>query len=96
MRGWGDAGFVFPIRQWQMDPSDPMSMGRDEALPAHMIVCTGDYQVPNFTSDALLSIQPQDTSFVVDPTTADYDPHVCLHREDAGIAGLRAWIEGLQ
>lgn len=81
--------------QWQMDPSDPMSVGRDEALPTHMIVCTGDWQVPNFTSDALLAIQPQSTSFVVDPSTDDYDPHACLHREDAGIAGLADWLAGL-
>jgi hypothetical protein len=96
---WGHIDRMHPavqLFQWQMDPSDPMSVAQDELLPTHMIVCTGDYQVPNFTSDALLSLLPQDTSYVVDPATDDYDPHVCMHREDAGIAGFREWLLGLR
>ena len=52
---WGNLDRLHPMMtlfQWTMDPSDPMSVARDEHLPATLLI-GGDYQVLNFTSHAL-------------------------------------------
>lgn len=83
---------VIGLFQWTMDPSDPMSLARYETLPSWMILCTGDHQVPNFTSEALAEALPDVTLRVVDPTTEDYDPHQCMHREAEGEDVWRDWL----
>lgn len=83
---------VVGLFQWIMDPSDPMAVARDEALPLELLVCTGDHQVPNFTSEALGEALPDVQIDRVDPTSDDYDPHVCLHRESAAQAVLDGWL----
>ena len=92
---WGNVDRMHPVVQlfqWQMDASDPMSVARDIRLPVRMIVCTGDLQVPNFTSEALLEAMPDASAYTVAPTSTDYDPHVCLHREVPGRDGLAEWL----
>jgi hypothetical protein len=83
---------VITLFQWTMDPSDPMSVARDERLPASMLICTGDHQVPNFTSEALAEALPDVDVLQVDPTASDYDPHNCLHREVAAQDFLGEWL----
>ena len=83
---------VVGLFQWTMDPSDPMSLARYETLPSWMIICTGDHQVPNFTSEALAEELPSATVRVVAPTTDDYDPHQCMHREAEGEAVFADWL----
>jgi hypothetical protein len=78
--------------QWTMDPSDPMAVARDQAVPSTLFIGEGDLQVPNFTSDALARALPDVTVVRCTPTTADYDPHSCLHREDAGFDALSDWL----
>lgn len=78
--------------QWTMDPSDPMAVARDEALPVHLFLGVGDRQVPNFTSEALEEALPEPTTTWCTPTTDDYDPHVCLHREETGQTDWAAWL----
>jgi hypothetical protein len=75
-----------------MDPSDPMAVARDEALPVHLFLGVGDRQVPNFTSEALEEALPEPTTTWCTPTTDDYDPHVCLHREETGQTDWAAWL----
>ena len=87
---------VLGLFQWTMDPSDPMSLARYETLPAWMIICTGDHQVPNFTSEALAEGLPSVTVRVVAPTTDDYDPHPCMHRETAGEAVFADWLASFE
>jgi hypothetical protein len=77
--------------QWTMDPSDPMSVARDENLPATVLIGIGDHQVPNFTSHALATALPNATVVSVEATW-DYDPHVVLHREVPGFDALSAWL----
>lgn len=85
---------VVTLFQWTMDPSDPMAVARDEALPLAMLVCTGDHQVPNFTSDALAEALPEVDRVQVDPTADDYDPHQCLHREGEAQDFFARWLDG--
>lgn len=86
---------IVALFQWTMDPSDPMTLARYEALPAWMIECVGDHQVPNFTSEALAEALPDVTLRVVTPTTDDYDPHQCMHREVEGQAVFSDWLASL-
>jgi hypothetical protein len=79
--------------QWTMDPSDPMAVARDQAVPSVLFIGEGDLQVPNFTSDALALALPAVTVVRCTPTSADYDPHSCLHREEEGFDALSAWLE---
>ncbi len=96
---WGQIDRLHPVVglfQWTMDPSDPMSLARYEALPSWMIICTGDHQVPNFTSEALAEELPDVTVRVVDPTSTDYDPHQCMHREPEGELVWQDWLGSFQ
>lgn len=87
---------VLGVFQWTMDPSDPMTLARYEALPSWMIICTGDHQVPNFTSEALAGELPDVTVRTVDPTHDDYDPHQCMHREAAGEQVWHDWLASFE
>jgi len=82
---------VITIFQWTMDPSDPMSVARDEHVPTRVIVPVGDHQVPNFTSWALATALP-DVDVVQCEALWDYDPHYCMHRELQGQAILAEWL----
>lgn len=96
---WGQIDRLHPVMglfQWTMDPSDPMSLARYEALPTWMIICTGDHQVPNFTSEGLAAELPTVTVRVVAPTTDDYDPHQCMHREVEGAAVFVDWLASFE
>ena len=91
---WGQVDRLHPavfLFQWQMDPSDPMSVVRDEAVPTHMVIAPGDYQTPDFTAEALASAHPDATTSICN-ALADYDPHHCLWREAEGWALLDAWL----
>jgi len=91
---WGNIDRLHPtitLFQWTMDPSDPMSVARDEELPATVLIGIGDHQVPNFTSHALATALPNATVVSVEATW-DYDPHVVLHREEPGFHALSEWL----
>jgi hypothetical protein len=78
--------------QWMMDPSDPMTVARDEQTPALVFIGVGDWQVPNFTSEALSEALPIAQVVECVPTW-DYDPHYCLHREQEGYDAFRTWLQ---
>lgn len=78
--------------QWTMDPSDPMAVARDEAVPTLVVIAPGDFQTPDFTAEALSDRLP-DATVVRCEATGDYDPHSCLWREPAGPAIVREWAE---
>ena len=82
---------VLGLFQWTMDPSDPMSIARDVTVPTTMLVGVGDYQVPNFTSWALIEALPDARHTDVE-ASYDYDPHWVLHREQAGAQVLADWL----
>lgn len=91
---WGQLDRLHPVIglfQWTMDPSDPMAVARDVDVPTTMIVGIGDYQVPNFTSWALLEALPDAIHTDVAPSY-DYDPHWVLHREAEGAQVLADWL----
>ena len=77
--------------QWQMDGSDPMAVARAEELPARMLICNGDYQVPGFTSHALAEALPNAEATEVFPTY-EGDHHSCLWREAEADAWLGGWL----
>ncbi len=77
--------------QWTMDPSDPMSVARDETTPATILLGVDDHQVPNFTSYGLATALP-DVKVVVVEAQGAYDPHVVLHRESEGLDALSDWL----
>lgn len=77
--------------QWTMDPSDPMAIARDEALPTVVFIAPGDYQTPDFTAEALAEAQPS-ASVVYCEARGDYDPHQCFWREPEGPTALGAWL----
>jgi hypothetical protein len=79
--------------QWTMDPSDPMSVARDERLPAFLSISPGDFQTPDFTAEALAVALPQ-AQVTQCQARGDYDPHSCLWREPEGPEILRAWLRG--
>jgi hypothetical protein len=92
--GWTKIDRLHPaltLFQWTMDPGDPMSVARDETLPATVLIGIGDHQVPNFTSYGLATALP-DVRIVTIEASGDYDPHVVLHREVAGLDALSAWL----
>jgi len=82
---------MLTIFQWTMDPSDPMSVARDEQLPATVLIGVGDHQVPNFTSHALATALPNSQTISIEASW-DYDPHVVLHREVPGFEALTDWL----
>lgn len=77
--------------QWQMDPSDPMAVARDETAPITMVVAPGDWQTPDFTAYALADAMPSAT-VVHCEALGSYDPHYCLWREQEGFDALEAWL----
>ena len=83
---------VIQLFQWTMDPSDPMAVARDIETPSLVFLGEGDYQVPNFTTEALARALP-DGQVIRCAASADYDPHWCLHREADGPAVLRSWLK---
>ena len=83
---------VIQLFQWTMDPSDPMAVARDIETPSLVFLGEGDYQVPNFTTEALATALP-DGQVIRCAASADYDPHWCLHREADGPAVLRSWLK---
>jgi hypothetical protein len=92
--GWAKIDRLHPamtLFQWTMDPGDPMSVARDETLPATVLIGIDDHQVPNFTSYGLATALP-DVRIVTVEAGGDYDPHVVLHREVAGLDALSAWL----
>jgi hypothetical protein len=91
---WGHLDRLHPaamLFQWQMDPSDPMAVARDEALPITAVIAPGDLQTPDFTAEALVEGLP-DAVAVGCEALGPYDPHYCIWREDEGIDALRAWL----
>jgi hypothetical protein len=82
---------VISLFQWTMDPGDAGSVARDETTPTTILIPIGDHQVPNFTSYALATAQPQSTVVTCTPLW-DYDPHYCMHREVEGQALMAAWL----
>ena len=83
---------IIQLFQWTMDPSDPMAVAGDQAAPSLVFLGEGDFQVPNFTTDALHTALP-DSELVRCVATSDYDPHWCLHREPEGPTALRQWLQ---
>ena len=83
---------IIQLFQWTMDPSDPMAVVRDQTVPSLVFLGEGDYQVPNFTTEALDAGLPS-SQMVRCAASSDYDPHWCLHREADGPAVLRAWLK---
>jgi hypothetical protein len=82
---------VISLFQWTMDPGDSASVARDETLPTTIIVHIDDHQVPNFTSHALATAQP-DASVVTCTPLWEYDPHYCMHREVEGHGIMADWL----
>lgn len=78
--------------QWTMDPSDPMAVARDEALPTTMIIGAGDWQVPDFTSEALCDLALPDCTRTTVEADGDYDPHYVMHRTEEGLALWKSWL----
>ncbi|MEZ4320750.1 MAG: hypothetical protein R3F61_24930 [Myxococcota bacterium] len=78
--------------QWQMDPSDPMAVARDETLPIHVLIAPGDRQTPDFTAQALAEALPDATVSTCE-ATGTYDPHYCFWREPDGFDALRSWLQ---
>jgi hypothetical protein len=78
--------------QWQMDPSDPMAVARDETLPIVAVIAPGDFQTPDFTAEALVNALP-DAEARTCTALGDYDPHNCLFREAEGFGHLEAWLQ---
>jgi hypothetical protein len=83
---------VIALFQWSMDASDPLAVARDEALTTEFITGIGDLQVPNHTTEALVAALPDASLTWCTPTSDDYDPHVCLHREAAAWQVLADWL----
>lgn len=82
---------VVALFQWTMDPSDPMAVARDQTAENLVFLGVGDYQVPNFTTEALHEAMPSSTLVVCEPTS-DYDGHWCLHREEAAWSFFADWL----
>lgn len=85
---------VMMLFQWNMDPSDPMAVARDEAAPISVWYETGDWQVPNDTTDGLIEALPMvEDVLVCTPTVEGYDPHHCPWRETEGLEQLELWLD---
>lgn len=78
--------------QWQMDPSDPMAVVRDETLPVTFLVAPGDRQTLDFTGEALEQAAP-DGTLVRCEALGTYDPHYCFWREQEGYDALADWLD---
>ena len=83
---------VVALFQWSMDASVPLAVARDEALATDFITGIGDWQVPNETTVALVAALPDASLSWCTPTSDDYDPHVCLHREPVAWQVLADWL----
>jgi len=83
---------VINLFQWTMDPSDPMAVARDITTPSLVFLGRGDYQVPDFTTEAFNVALP-DSELVECTPTESYDPHYCLHREQLGPTTLQSWLQ---
>jgi hypothetical protein len=79
--------------QWTMDPSDPMAVAREIAVPARVVIAEGDWQTPDFTAEALAERLP-DATVRWCPARGDYDPHHCMWREPEGPALITEWLSG--
>jgi len=94
--GWPNVDRLHPVVQlfqWTMDPSDPMAVARHETLPVDILLGVGDYQVPNFTTEALANALPDATIHRCEATW-DYDPHQCVYREpEPGLQVFQTWLE---
>jgi hypothetical protein len=84
---------LFTLFQWTMDPSDPLSVARDERLPITVVIAPGDLQTPAYTAEALADALPS-SNVVYCEARGDYDPHQCLWREPEGPDLLAAWLAG--
>jgi hypothetical protein len=84
---------MLTLFQWTMDPSDPMSVARDEDVPAFVVIGPGDHQTPDFTAEALAVALPDATVRYCE-VTSDYDPHQCLWHEDVGAELIGEWLDG--
>jgi hypothetical protein len=91
---WGQIDRQHPVIhlfQWTMDPSDPMAVAKDEAVPTFVVVSPGDWQTPDFTARALVGRLPSATSTDC-VARSNYDPHHCLWREPEGPPLVRGWL----
>jgi hypothetical protein len=91
---WPNLDRLHPVStlfQWTMDPSDPMAVARDQTASSFILRGVGDYQVPNFTTDALAEALP-DVTVVDCEADGDYDPHWCLHRTQVGWDSVGDWL----
>ena len=77
-----------------MDPSDPLMFGADQVVPETLLLGLGDLQVPEQTTRWLAEVTPGATLVTCQPA-GDYDGHLCLFREDEGLAALEDWASGL-
>lgn len=82
---------VVSLFQSIMDPSDPMAVARDEAVPTWVLIAPGDRQTPDFTAHALAEALPDATVSICE-ARGTYDPHQCLWREPEGLDALRDWL----
>lgn len=95
--GWArvdDMHPVFGLFQMIMDPSDPLSLSAEQPVPERFLMGIGDLQVPNQTTEWLVSALPDATKTDC-VALGDYDPHHCTFVEDAGIDAVTEWIQGL-
>ncbi len=85
---------VIGLFQLIMDPSDALSVARDQARPETVILGYGDLQVPEASTRALLYGTPDPTLVECWPE-GDYDGHLCAFRETVGLdafADFGAWL----
>ena len=85
---------VFVLFQMIMDPSDPVVLAPHQPVLETFLVGIGDLQVPNVTTDWLISATPNADRIECQPQS-DYDPHGCLFIEDDGLRTFNEWIQGL-
>lgn len=91
---WAHIDRLHPVGtlfQWQMDPSDPMAVARDQDAPSVILLAHGDYQVPNPTTWALAGAL-EDPAVVECTVDGDYDPHYCLHRMELAWDSVTDWL----
>lgn len=91
---WSNIDRLHPVGtlfQWQMDPSDPMAVARDQDAASVILLAHGDYQVPNPTTWALAEAL-EDPAIVECTVDGDYDPHYCLHRMELAWDSVSDWL----
>ena len=94
---WPNVGRHHPLIQifgTIMDPSDPVMFAADQVIPETILLGLGDLQVPENTTRWLAEITPDATLIDCEPL-GDYDGHLCLFREDAGLQALEDWALSL-